>query len=69
MFEAVDSVKIQCLCNRGIEMVDHFSFRCQRWSFLRQELQSVAAHRWGDLAYAFGGWLVKWERKAGPLNK
>ena len=51
--QAVDSV--QCRCNRGIETVDHFLFRCPRWSFLRQELRSVAAHRWGDLAYALGG--------------
>ena len=51
--QAVDSV--QYSCNRGIETVDHFLFRCLRWSFLRQELRSVAAHRWGDLAYALGG--------------
>lgn len=51
--QAVDSV--QCCCNGGIETLDHFLFRCPRWSFLLQELQSVAAHRWGDSAYALGG--------------
>ena len=63
--QAVDSD--QCLCNRGIETVDHFLFRCPRCSFLRQELRSLAAHRWGDLAYALGGWSN--ERKEGPLDQ
>ena len=57
----------QCRCNRGIETVDHFLFRCPRWSLLRQELRSLAAHRWGDLAYVLGGWSN--ERKDGPLDK
>ena len=57
----------QCRCNRGIETVDHFLFRCPRWSFLRPELRTAAAHRWGDLAYALGGWSN--ERKDVPLDK
>lgn len=63
--QAVDSV--QCCCNRDIETVDHFLFRCPRWTFLRQELRRVAAHRWGDLAYVLGGWSN--EKKDGPLDK
>ena len=63
--QAVDSD--QCRCRRGIETVDDFLFRCPRWSNLRQELRSLAAHRWGDLAYALGG--CSNERKDGPLDK
>ena len=56
----------QCQCRRGIETVDHFLFRCPRWGNLRQELRCLAAYRWGDLAYALGGWSN--ERKDGPLD-
>ena len=63
--QAVDSD--QCWCNRGIETVDHFLFRCPRWCNLRQELKRVAANRWGDLAFMLGGWSN--ERKDGPLDK
>ena len=57
----------QCQCNGGVETVDHFLFRCSRWRNLRQELRSLAGHRWGDLAYALGGWAN--ERKDGPLDR
>ena len=63
--QAVDSD--QCRCNRGSETVDHFLFRCPRWSNLRYELKRLAANRWGDLAYMLGGWPS--ERKEGPLDK
>ena len=55
----------QCRCNRGSETVDHFLFRCPRWSNLRQEFKRLAANRWGDLSYALGGWSN--ERKDGHL--
>ncbi len=57
----------QCRCNRGSETVDHFLFRCPRWSNLRQEFKRLAANRWGDLSYALGGWSNA--RKDGPLDK
>lgn len=38
MFQAVDSVQIQCPYNRGIEMVDYFLFRRQDWNLFRQKL-------------------------------
>ena len=57
----------QCRCNRGSETVDHFLFRCPRWSNLRQEFKRLAANRWGDLSYALGGWSN--ERKDGHLDK
>ena len=63
--QAVDSD--QCRCNRGCETVDHFLFRCPRWSNLRQEFKRLAANRWGDLSHALGGWSG--ERKDGPLDK
>ena len=47
--------------------MDHFLFRCPRWSNLRQEFKRLAAHRWGDLSHALGGWSG--ERKDGPLDK
>ncbi len=37
------------------------------WSLLRPELRAAAGHRWGDLAYALGGWSN--ERKDGPRDK
>lgn len=63
--QAVDSD--QGRCNRGRETLDHFLFRCPRWSNLRHELKRLAANRWGDLAYILGGWSN--ERKDGPLDK
>lgn len=62
---AVDSD--QCGCNRGSETVDHFLFRCPRWSNLRQEFKRLAANRWGDLSYALGGWSN--DRKDGPVDR
>ena len=58
----------QCKCNRGEESVDHFLFRCPRWSNFRGEMRRLAGQRWGDTSYLLGGWsgeqkdraLAKW---------
>lgn len=63
--QAVDSD--QGRFNLGRETVDHFLFRCPRWSNLRHELKRLAANRWDDLAYMLEGWSN--ERKDGPLDK
>ena len=63
--QAVDSD--QCRCNRGSETVNHFLFRCPRWSNFCQEFKRLAANRWGDLSYALGGWSN--ERKDGLLDR
>ena len=63
--QATDSDQYRCNC--GSETIDHFLFRCPRWSNLQQEFKRLAANRWGDLSYALGGWSN--ERKDGPLDK
>ena len=57
----------QCRCNLGRKTVDHFLFRCPRWSNLRRKLKRLAANRWGDLSYVLGRWAN--ERKDGLLDK
>ena len=49
------------------ETVDHFLFRCPRWSNLRPQFKRLAANRWGDLSYALGE--SSNERKDGHLDK
>lgn len=59
----------QCRCGRGEESVDHFLFRCPRWSIFRGEIRRLAGLRWGDTSYLLGGWsgepkdgdAAKWE--------
>ena len=46
----------QCKCGRGEESVDHFLFRCPRWSIFRGEIRRLAGRRWGDTPYLLGGW-------------
>ena len=59
----------QCSCGKGEESVDHFLFRCPRWSIYRTEIQRLAGNRWGDTSYLLGGWsgeqkdgnVVRWK--------
>ena len=46
----------QCRCGRGEESVDHFLFRCPRWSIFRGEIRRLAGRRCGDTSYLLGGW-------------
>ena len=57
----------QCKCGRGEESVDHFLFRCPRWSSFRGEIRRLAGHRWGDTSYLLGGWSG--EQKDGAIAK
>lgn len=43
-------------CQRGVETVDHFLFRCALWSEHRREIRGLAGPRWGDTSYLLGGW-------------
>ena len=49
------------------ESVDHFLFRCPRWSNTRGEIRRLAGRRWGDTSYLLGGWSG--EQKDGELAK
>ena len=63
----------QCKCGKGEESVDHFLFRCPRWSIYRREIRRLVGRRWGDTSYLLGGWsgeqkdgdVVKWK----PANE
>ncbi len=57
----------ECMCEKGVETVDHFLFRCSLWSDLRQEIRRIAGPRWGDTSYLLGGWSGTW--KDGPFDK
>ena len=46
----------QCKCGRGEESVDHFLFRCPRWSIFRGDIRRLAGRCWGDTSYLLGGW-------------
>lgn len=45
-----------CSCGREEETVDHFLFKCNRWSRQRQTLRREGPTRWGDISYYLGGW-------------
>lgn len=57
-----------CKCDRELESIDHFLFRCPQWLEQRQALFNLArkANRWGDLSFALDGWSN--ERKDGKLQ-
>ncbi len=67
---AADST--ECQCQRGVETVDHFFFRCALWSENRREIGRLAGLRWGDTSYQLGGWsgpvksgfFERWEQNA-----
>ena len=46
----------ECKCGKGEESVDHFLFRCPRWSMYRGQIRRLAGRRWGDTSYLLGGW-------------
>lgn len=45
----------QCHCQRGVETVDYFLFRCSLWAEYRSEIRQLAGSRWGDISYLLGG--------------
>ena len=54
-------------CEKGVERVDHFLFRCPLWSDSRREIRQLAGPRWGDTSYLFRGWSGP--QKDGPFEK
>jgi len=51
-----------CICNTGIETVQHFLFYCPKWTDKRRSFRETMGERWGDLAYALGGWSGRMNR-------
>ena len=47
----------------GVESVQHFLFYCPKWRNERTKLREAMADRWGDLAYALGGWSGRRDRR------
>lgn len=66
----------QCYCQRGVETVDHFLFRCSLWSEHSSKIRRLAGTRWGDTSYLLGGWsrpskdglFEKWKPNAEMIN-
>jgi len=52
-----------CGCRMGVESVQHFLFYCPKWRNERTKLREAMADRWGDLAYALGGWSGRRDRR------
>ena len=52
-----------CVCRMGVESVQHFLFYCPKWRNERTKLREAMADRWGDLAYALGGWSGRRDRR------
>jgi hypothetical protein len=47
---------VNCTCGTVVESIQHFLFNCPKWRSERSKLRETMADRWGDLAYALGGW-------------
>jgi hypothetical protein len=56
-----------CMCNTGIETAQHFLFYCPKWTDKRRRFRETMGERWGDLAYAVGGWSGRMNRSTGKL--
>jgi ribonuclease HI len=54
-----------CECGVPRESTEHFLFQCPKWRTERQSLQQTMEGRWGDLAYALGGWSSRIDRNTG----
>jgi hypothetical protein len=58
-----------CECGARRESIEHFLFHCPKWRIERQSLQQTMEDRWGDLAYALGGWSGRTDRETGkPID-
>jgi hypothetical protein len=47
---------LACKCGASQESIHHFLFYRSRWENERRNLRETIGGRWGDLAYALGGW-------------
>ena len=48
-------VSTSCRCERGVETLDHFLFRCSLWIDLRQQIRQLTGPRWGRYLV-----LIRW---------
>ena len=63
-----------CACRMGVELIQYFLFYCPKWRSERTNLRETMADRWGDLAYALGGWSGRRDERTsrfvdGPREK
>jgi hypothetical protein len=56
-----------CTCGTVVESIQHFLFHCPKWRSERGKLREAMADRWGDLAYALGGWSGRIDRRTGKF--
>jgi len=56
-----------CTCGTVVESIQHFLFYCPKWRSERNKLREAMADRWGDLAYALGGWSGRRDRRTGKF--
>ncbi|KJZ69133.1 hypothetical protein HIM_11480 [Hirsutella minnesotensis 3608] len=68
----------ECICGQSAETVEHFLFRCRRWTAQREIMRRYAGGKMGDLSFFLGGKAEadddKWPAKneeftLGPLAK
>ena len=45
----------ECACGQALETVEHFLFRCTKWTAYRIQLLQCADTRRGSLSYHLGG--------------
>jgi hypothetical protein len=48
-----------------VESIQHFLCYCPKWRNERTKLMETMADRWGDLAYALGGWSGRRDGRTG----
>ncbi|KAM9874697.1 transposon I factor [Verticillium dahliae] len=49
------ALDVECACGQAAETVEHFLFRCLRWTSLRAEMQQVTRSKTGSLSFHLGG--------------
>ena len=52
-----------CICGPIVESTQHFLFHCPKWRSERTKLRETMVGRWGDLAYALGGWSGRRDKR------
>ena len=56
-----------CICGPIVESTQHFLFYCPKWRSERTKLRETMVGRWGDLAYALGGWSGRRDKRTGKF--
>ena len=52
-----------CECGATVESTQHYLFHCPQWENERNRLREAMGDRWGDLAYALGGWSGRRDKR------